>query len=356
MGLLYETIAGSGDRTAEVDAELPPKLATPDRFDAAELMSMRFDPIKFVVPGYCAEGLTILAGRPKLGKSRLALDWLVAISAGGVAMSTVSVEQGDCLYLALEDSPRRLKSRIVELTGDLRDAEHLERLSIWTKAPRLDQKLTAQFDAWAERARTPRLIVIDVFARVRPDGRANENAYDGDYRALIPLQEWATRTGIAALLIHHTRKAVADDPLEMLSGTNGLAGAADTVLVLNRDANGTTLYVRGRDIEESEAALQFERGRWHLAGDAAEIRKSGERREILAALEDAAGPLGPKEIASITGMKAGNVRALLLKLGKAGDIAKAKYGKYVVAQAVQKPDNTDHTDNTSKPRSADDEA
>ena len=113
MGLLYETIAGSGDRIAGVDAEQAPKLVTPDRFDAAELMSMRFDPIKFVVPGYCAEGLTILAGRPKLGKSRLALDWLVAISAGGVAMGTVSVEQGDCLYLALEDSPRRLKSRII---------------------------------------------------------------------------------------------------------------------------------------------------------------------------------------------------------------------------------------------------
>ena len=203
---------------------------------------------------------------------------------------------------------------------------------------------------------TPRLIVIDVFARVRPDGRANENAYDGDYRALIPLQEWATRTGIAVLLIHHTRKAVADDPLEMLSGTNGWLAPptpCSSSIAMQTAPPSTSGAVTSR---RTRPLLSSRRGRWRLTGDAAEIRKSGERREILAALEDAAEPLGPKEIASITGMKDGNVRALLLKLGKAGDVAKAKYGKYVVAQAVQKPDNTDHTDNTSKPRSADDEA
>ena len=314
---------------------------------------MRFEPLRWIVPGFCAEGLSILAGRPKLGKSRLALDWLVAIAAGGVAMGAVEVEQGDCLYLALEDSPRRLKLRIAELSGELRHSEYLKRLTIWTKAFRLDQQLTAQFDTWAGDAVAPRMIVIDVFARVRPAGRANENAYDSDYRALIPLQEWATQTGIAVVLIHHTRKALADDPLEMLSGTNGLAGAADTVLVLNRDANGMTLYVRGRDIEESESALRFERGRWLLTGDAAEIRKSHERREVLSVLGDATDPLGPKEIASMTGMKDGNVRALLLKLGKTGDVTKVGYGKYVRAGGEENRDNTDHTDNGSGP--ADDE-
>jgi hypothetical protein len=130
-------------------------------------------------------------------------------------------------------------------------------------------------------------------------------------------------------LLHHTRKAAADDPLETLSGSNGLPGAADTILVLDRNADGTTLYVRGRDIEERETALRFDDGRWMVAGDAAELKRSQQRAAVLAAIKDAGEPLGPTDIASITGMKAANVRALLQKLGKSGDVQKTTYGKYV---------------------------
>ena len=146
-----------------------PQNWAPERFSAAELMAMRFEPIRFVVPGYCAEGLTILAGRPKLGKSRLVLDWLLAVSAGGCAMGAIPVEQGDCLYLALEDSPRRLQSRMTELSGGIRNPDREDRLQIWTKAPRSDQKLVESLDSWAQVAAAPRFVAIDVFAKIRPN-------------------------------------------------------------------------------------------------------------------------------------------------------------------------------------------
>jgi hypothetical protein len=95
------------------------------------------------------------------------------------------------------------------------------------------------------------------------------------------------RSGIAVVLVTHTRKMEAEDPLEAISGTNGVTGAADAVLVLNRDAKGTTLYGRGRDIEEIETAMRFDGGRWSVLGDADEVRKSDERRKIVAALKEA---------------------------------------------------------------------
>jgi len=349
MGALYDAMMPPDSPTFLSDGEvtLRSNREEPKRFDAAALMEMQLDPITFVVPEYCVEGLTILAGRAKLGKSWLALDWLLAVSSGGVAMGIVPVEQGDCLYLALEDGPRRLQSRILQLSRGTHRAEDLERMTIWTEAPRLDHGLLDQLGAWAAGAYSPRLIVIDVFARVRPASRNGENPYDSDYRALGPVQQWATRTGTAVLLLHHTRKAGADDPLEMISGTNGLAGAADTVLVLNRDANGATLYVRGRDIGEKETALEFDQGQWLAAGDAGEVRQSRERLQVLSALEDAVEPLGPSDIAKTTGMKASNVRVLLYKLGKAGQVRKVDYGKYALAHRVTNPGNTDNAGNGS---------
>ena len=141
-------------------------------------MGMEFAPIKFIVPGYCAEGLNLLAARAKMGKSWLALDWLLACSVGGIAMGSVSVEIGDCLYLALEDGPRRLQSRIRQLLRDDRRRKSLDRLTFWTSAPRLDQGLIKELSAWAASVPAPHLIVIDVFAKVRPANRNGENAYD----------------------------------------------------------------------------------------------------------------------------------------------------------------------------------
>ena len=122
----------------------------------------------------------------------------------------------------------------------------------------------------------------------------------------------------------------ADDPLEAVSGTNGVTGAAYAVLVLKRDAKGTTLYGRGHDIEEIETAMRFDNGRWSILGDADEVRKSDERRKIAAALKTAGDEQSPKAIADLTGMKAVNVRVLLGKMVASGEVSQPRLGYYTV--------------------------
>ncbi len=299
------------------------------RQSAADLLRKELPPVRYVVPGYIAEGLTVLAGRPKLGKSWLALDLAVAVATGGAALGSVRVEQGDVLYLALEDNERRLQKRLLQL---LPPSEMPERLAVETECPRLDQGGIEAVREWTENVPSPRLIVVDVFNKVRPETKKGENPYEADYRALAPLKELADEKSLAILIVHHTRKMEADDPFDTVSGTTGFTGAADTVLVLARNSQGTTLYGRGRDIEEVETAVQFDKltGRWSMLGAASDVRRSDERSLILEVLNGADEPMTPSDLAAATGAKANNIKQLLFKMAKAGEVTKRRgRGQYV---------------------------
>ena len=295
-----------------------------DTIDAEALLAMDFPALSYVIPGYVVEGLTVLGGKPKLGKSWWAYDAGIAVSTGGRAMGAVQCEQGDVLYLALEDNYRRVKDRIniVCPTRKILGID-LSRFKIRTTAPRIDDGLLSELDKWRLASSNPRLIIIDVYMKVRPPRKSSVDPYAADYEAVLPLQKYASEHRLAVVLVTHTRKMEAEDPLESISGTNGVTGAADAVLVLNRDSKGTTLYGRGRDIEEIETAMKFDGGRWSILGDADLVRKSDERRKILSALKDSDEAIAPKAISEISGLKGNNVRVLLGKMIKDGEVQNA---------------------------------
>ncbi|MCT8999122.1 AAA family ATPase [Chelativorans intermedius] len=297
------------------------------RVNTNVLMKKDFEPIRWIVPGYLPEGFSVLAGRQKLGKTWLAIDWALAVATGGCAMGSIEVEPGDVLYLDLENGERRIQRRIATLfPGNLPDLSRLE----WaTEAPMVDGGLIEALEDWRQSVANPRLVVIDVLQRIKPAGKASRNSYENDYSIWAPLQKWATQHGIAVLGLHHTKKGGADDPLEALSGSNGLSACADTTIVLDRDGNGTTLYVRGRDVDEKETALSFTDGLWNILGDANKVRTTDERRAILDVLAEADEAMSPSDIAAAAGMSAGSVRFLLFKMVKADEVKRHGRGKYV---------------------------
>ena len=244
-------------------------------FTAAALRTMPFPEVSYVVPGLIPEGLTILAGRPKIGKSWAALDVAIGIASKRDVLGALKVDQGDVLYLALEDNPRRLQRRITKLLSPFGGAWP-ERLTLATRWRRLDQGGVEDIEAWCKCVPEPRLVILDTLAGVRPTRDNSQTLYDTDYKALLDVHRLANDRGLSAVALHHTRKMDADDPLDTVSGSLGLVGCADTCLILARSSKGTTLYVRGRDIEEGERAVIFgnEICRWTLLGDAAEVYRS----------------------------------------------------------------------------------
>ena len=291
---------------------------------------MEFPEVSYVVPGIIPEGLTILAGKPKVGKSWMALDVALGIATGQDVLGGTHVAEGDVLYCCLEDNQRRLQRRVTKLLSPL-GQEWPERLTLATRWRRLDQGGVEDIEEWCGSVPNPRLVLLDTLAGVRPTRSNADTLYESDYKALCEVHRLANnRGGMAAVALHHTRKMDADDPIDTISGSLGLPGVADTCLILARGPNGTTLYVRGRDIEEAERAIIFGSAncRWTLLGDAAEVHRSDTRKLILAVLAAATTVMSPGEIAAAVGINRNAVDQQLLQMRNAGEVVQVSRGLY----------------------------
>jgi hypothetical protein len=294
-----------------------------------ELEALNFPEPVWIIPNILGEGYIILAGRPKLGKSWLGLCLAVAVATGGCALgkSELRATQGEVLYLALEDRLRRIKTRLGKVLGGTPFPENLLIAETW---PRLDKGGLDDLKEFLKTHDDCRLVVIDTLAKVRPPRAKNRDPYEWDMAVGGALQSLANQFRVSILVVHHTRKSEADDPLDSVSGTTGITGSADAVMILKRgrgQADGT-LTLAGRDIEEQELALKFrpEEGAWELLGDAAEYAMSHERQEIIKILRQH-GPKTPKEIAEAMDKKQSSIKALLWKMAKDGEV-KSIGGKY----------------------------
>lgn len=307
-------------RPAEQDA--PAATPGPRRTSLETIMNTEYPPLQWIVEPYFPEGLSILGGKPKSGKSWLALNAALAVGTGGAVFDEIRVEQGDVAYYDLENGHPRVKLRVGKLLPSPGNRPNLDRIDIFEELPVLDKGGMDVIDAWRAVSRKPRLVIIDTLEKVMPEGSKSRTSYSNDYRGLAPLQQWATKHRIGVLIIHHLRKngATVDDQFDMLSGSSGITAAADTVAVLRRTAAVTSLYVRGRDVEEIETALDFNGGDWKILGEAEAVRRSTSREAILSALREAGTPMRPFELAMVTDLSQSNVRKLLFSMRKVGDV------------------------------------
>ncbi len=281
---------------------------------AADLVALELPPVKWAVPEILPEGVTLLCGKPKLGKSWFALGLCVATATGGYALGTKQVEKGDALYLALEDNQRRMQKRLRKVLDGAAAPDSLHVALEW---PRLDQGGIDELRAWLNDHPAARLVVIDTLAKARPEARG-QNVYADDYAALEKLLPLAAEYGVAILVVHHLRKMGAADPLDEISGSTGLSGGVDGFLILKRDRgrHDAALHVDGRDVEEpTELALTWDQelAAWKLAGDAAEYRMSRGRAEILATLK-LLGSVSARELSDYMDKSYENTRKLLSKM------------------------------------------
>ena len=232
---------------------------------AEDLQNRTYEPTHFLADELIPEGLHILAGAPKIGKSWLAL-WLCLCVAQGQALWNFATTQGEALYLSLEDSFQRIQTRLFDLTDDAPQTLHFAIL-----ADTLKHGLEQQIEQFLTEHPATRLVVIDTLQRVRSAG-GDSNLYANDYQDVGLLKQLADKHHIAILLIHHLRKLHDDDPMNMISGSTGLSGAADSAFVLQknaRSANAASLHCTGRDIPDRTLKLEFgeEDHVWKLLSD-----------------------------------------------------------------------------------------
>lgn len=237
-----------------------------DTIDGATLMSTPLQPLRFVVDSLISQGLHVLAGSPKVGKSWLAL-WLLVMVAKGDAVWGMPTRQGTTLYLCLEDSRLRIQNRLFEIMEDAPPSVHF-----CTEGFIIGSGLEERIETFIDEHPDTVLIIIDTLQMVR--GTGYDNTYANDYRDLSVLKKLADKHGIAILLIHHLRKEGADDVFNRISGTTGVQGAVDSSFTLIEDKRGSgkaRLSCIGRDIEFREISLERnEDNVWEMVSDSRE--------------------------------------------------------------------------------------
>ena len=241
---------------------MKPNISQLRTVDGETLMSQPLSPPNFVVDSLLAQGLHILAGSPKVGKSWLAL-WLAVTVAKGEPVWNMATRQGHTLYLCLEDSVLRIQNRLFEITEDAPENVHF-----CTECAPIGQGLEEQIETFSAEHPGTVLVIIDTLQMVRP---IHDATYANDYRDLSVLKRLADRLGLAILLIHHLRKEKAEDVFHRISGTTAISGAVDSSFTLVEERRGSgraKLTCIGRDIDYRE--LELERNDdnvWELLSD-----------------------------------------------------------------------------------------
>ncbi len=217
---------------------------------------------------------------------------------------------------------------------------------------------------WLEAHPDARLVIVDVLRKVRPLGDGRGNAYNEDYDSMGTLKSLAVKYGVAIIAVHHTRKMADDsDVFNEVSGSTGLTGAADAILIAKRARNTAeaVLHITGRDVNEQEYGLAWEAQRctWTLLEEPVALATMGDtRRKILNWLTEHAHTT-PAQVAEGTGIRLNTVQQNVRRMVDARQLDSDGQGRYFPALSVSAPsalsavaDSTDRTDSDSWDESA----
>lgn len=312
--------------------------------DGAWLDAQTFPPLQWAVPGLVAEGMGLLVGPPKLGKSWFALGIGLAVAQGGYALGRIKVDQRPVLYAALEDGNRRMQYRCRHL---LDDQPIPEAFQYFTDANTAADAL-AIITAWLDR-HPGGLVMLDTLGKVLPSAAPGQSAYERDYGVGSVLKGIAdAHPGSAFLIVHHTRKMASTDFMDATSGTNGLNGSADYTILLERLRGEDTarIKVTGRDVTEGEYAARMPGGAWRIDGDdltqAAEVARTeratdglgDDSAQVVAFIGEHSEGVTPAQVAAHMGWPDNKTRTYLARLLEGGRVERPSRGRYTPVASV----------------------
>jgi hypothetical protein len=254
--------------------------------DMVKLRTEEIPPLRYAIKPILPEGLTLFCGRAKSMKSWKML-WICYAVRNGLKVMGHETIQGDCLYLGLEDSKRRLKDREKKLGLNKLTPPYVD-----VTAPYLDMGLEESLQNWIDSVPNPRLICIDTLARVKSRTGFNKagTAYDHDNETLRNIQKLAIQNGVSIVLVSHLNKAPQDYAFDKITGSTGLQGICDAMWLIERGEHGaqSTFIGRGRDIMDFEYALNWNQETWRYdwVGNLQEVNLNDNRKEVIDAMRE----------------------------------------------------------------------
>ena len=264
----------------EKEAETSSVDKTIKSINAKELMSMDLEAPHTVVENMICQGVTIYAGAPKIGKSWNCLDICISVCNGKTVLG-FKTNKCDCSYFALEDSWYRLQNRLKKILGD---EDVPENFHLQINCSTLDNGLIEELENHLKEFPNVKLIIIDTFQKIRSSQSGKSDMYSNDYKEVSKIKSFADKHKICIVLVHHLKKGKEDDVFEKINGSNAIAGAADTSIVLSKikDKKEVLFSIQGRDVESNEKLLLFnkETFKWEVVCSDLEALESRTDTEI----------------------------------------------------------------------------
>jgi hypothetical protein len=249
---------------------------------AKELQQTELEPTKFLVEDILPEGTSMISASPKTGKSWFVLQMGLCIATGNKFLGKETHKSG-VLYLALEDSNNRLQSRTNKIL-DSNDAP--SNFYFCNDVPTLDNGFIEFVNNAIDTYPDIKLIIIDTLQLIRGQSQSKNSAYQQDYNEMHKLKSLFDSKNVSALFVHHNRKMKDSDPFNMISGTNGIMGAFDTIYTIIksiRNSSDATLHITGKDIDSASFEINFNKSNctWGLVGDTKKLLEEKERNEYV---------------------------------------------------------------------------
>lgn len=309
------------------------------KFISAKDLSKKDIPeLRWSIENLLPEGLTILAGSPKTGKSIFALNLAIQISSGIEVLSSNKTNIGSVLYLSYEDGERRMKERINKICKGMKldDAPSNFYIPDNCEFPELNDLTIDYMDNLINEAQI-KLVVIDTLGSAIPEDRIQKNYnYLADYQMMKVYQKLALKNSMSIMMIHHTRKAKAESIFDEISGTRGITGSADVNMVMKKNVSNSFLHIQGRDIDEKiyEMVLDKENFIWKISGKTTGKNVSPEREMIINLFKEKPNEeLKAQDFVERTGKSSDAVRQLLKSMKDDGQLFSGlEYGSYIFPQ------------------------
>ena len=241
--------------------------------DAETLYYKPLEHPKMLIDGVLSDGLAIMAGDSKIGKSWMVL-WMCLQISKGEPVWGLPTRKTDVVYLALEDREWRVQQRMQDLTDT-----PPENLHFGFSCGQLGAELESQIEDVLKDYPSTGLLFIDTLQMVRDNVSAKVNAYAQDYKDLSSLKKIADNHGICIFVVHHTRKERdGGNIFNDMTGSTGIMGVADTGMILRKEdrfGDNATLCITGRDVEEKKLKMQMCGVKWEITEElsADDLRK-----------------------------------------------------------------------------------
>jgi hypothetical protein len=310
---------------------------------ATELAKKNLRPPKCIVDRFISEGVTLLCGNPKAFKSFSAMDIAICVVEGKKLFGEFSVDQGAALYLCLEDPEWRVDDRRKKVGGEIDNGDDLHFVTEWD---RLDEGGKEELCEAIEGIDNLKLVIIDTLEKIRPAGR--KDSYQEDYKVIGHLKQIAKAFKVSIVVVHHLRKMDAVDVFARVSGTYGLTGAADTIVVIDKKEYSchAKLRVTGRDVKEKDYSMKFEEDTWTWKLTDEKVVNQPQQNEmsgmIVGLINNNGGTMKLKDISSELTKNGCNEQTIRWRLGelvKKGLLSKKERGVYQTPQQTNNPTN-----------------